>query len=48
LEKRRERRESEDLKLAHLLLWDTCFFSGRFGLWAPRECLLEVGDGSME
>lgn len=42
-----ERRESEDLKLAHLLGWPTCL-SVDLGCWVPRECLLEWGLGCQE
>lgn len=37
-------RESEDMKLAYLFCWPTCF-SDRVGWWIPRDYLLEPGAG---
>lgn len=36
------KRESEDFKLSYLLCWPIGF-SGKFGWWVPRHCLLELG-----
>lgn len=36
-----KRRNSEDLKLAYLPCWPTCF-SGKLSRWVIRICLLEL------
>lgn len=42
-----ERYEIEDLKLAYLPYWPTCF-SDRLGLRVPRKWLPELGAGETE
>lgn len=36
------RKESEYFKLSYLFFWPIGF-SGKFGWWFPRKCLLELG-----